>query len=195
MNAKALFNEAVREASGCALLVGPEQFGDPTPCDEWNVRALLNHMVYELSWAPDLLAGKTVAEVGDKFEGDLLGENALAAWRRAVMTAMDAVKKADLRAIVHLSYGDFPAEHYIRELGGDMLIHGWDLDQAIKCTLLFDNATAQATLAFVEPRADEFKQSGLFGRRVSVQDGDRLQTKLLAFFGRREPAWEEVTIE
>ncbi len=41
-----------------------------TPCAQWDVRDLLNHMTSEHLWAPRLLAGETVEEVGDTYNGD-----------------------------------------------------------------------------------------------------------------------------
>jgi len=186
MDAKSLFNEAVKEASGCVLRVEPEQLGNATPCTDWDLRELVNHMMNELSWIPDLLAGKTIAEVGSKYDGDLVGDDASGSWRRTLMRAMDAVAEADSQTTVHLSYGDFPAEHYIRESGADMLIHGWDVGQAINCSVIFDKQLAQAVFDFVKPRAEEFRASGLFGEQIPTQDSDSVQVKLLAFYGRKE---------
>ena len=36
------------------------QWGDPTPCSEWDVRALVRHLVYENVWVPPLMAGQTI---------------------------------------------------------------------------------------------------------------------------------------
>jgi len=38
----------------------------------------VNHLAGEDLWAPPLLAGSTIAEVGDRFEGDVLGAEPLA---------------------------------------------------------------------------------------------------------------------
>ena len=45
--------------------VRPEQWDWDTPCKEWSVRDLVNHLVHEQLWAPELLAGCTVEQVGD----------------------------------------------------------------------------------------------------------------------------------
>jgi uncharacterized protein (TIGR03086 family) len=190
MDAKQLFGEAVKEASSCVLRVEPEWLKHATPCSEWDLRALVNHMVYEMAWVPDLLAGKTVAEVGGKYDGDLLGKNVLAAWRKVLANAVRAVEDVDPEATVHLSYGNFPAEYYIRESGADMLIHGWDVGQALQCSLIFERAASQAVFEFVKPRAAELRASGLFGKQIPALAGDSTQAKLLALFGRPEKVWQ-----
>ncbi len=190
MDAKDLFKEAAKEAGSCVQRVEPDQLTNATPCSEWDLRALLQHMVYELVWVPDLLAGKTVEEIGDKYDGDLLGDDPHAAWQRASEAALAAVEKADSTDVVHLSYADVTADHYIREIGGDILIHGWDVGQAINSSILFDEKVARAVQDFVSPRAEEFRASGMFGKQLPTNDDDSLHVKLLAFFGRREESWQ-----
>jgi uncharacterized protein (TIGR03083 family) len=60
-----------------------EQWKLPTPCTEWNVRDLVNHLVYEHLWTPHMVTGKTLDEVGHRFEGDVLGSDPQAAWGHA----------------------------------------------------------------------------------------------------------------
>ncbi|HSX33016.1 MAG TPA: TIGR03086 family metal-binding protein [Candidatus Saccharimonadales bacterium] len=189
MDAKQLFQEATTLADGCTRRVRPEHMGLPTPCSEWDLTKLLNHMVYELSWVPDMLAGKTVTDVGTKYDGDLLQSDPLAAWQRALAAAQAAVQQTDEDSVVHLSYADVPAKHYIRELGGDMLIHGWDVGQALQSSLVMRPELAQAVYDGVLPRADEFRQSGLFGTPLPAEQADNTQVKLLAFFGRSQDTW------
>ena len=64
--------------------LSPERWAGPTPCADWDVRALLNHIVYEDLWTVPLMEGATIAEVGDRYEGDLLGDDPLAAAHAAV---------------------------------------------------------------------------------------------------------------
>lgn len=186
MDAKDLFQGATEIATSCIIRVDPTQLSDPTPCTEWDLRMLLNHMVYEMRWVPDVLAGKTIAEVGDAHDGDVLGDDPASAWKQAVQAAREAVKHADISQTVYLSYGEFPAEHYIRESASDVLIHGWDVGQALHCSVIFDQQIAQAVYDFVLPRRDEFRQSGLFGEAVPTMPSDSIQTKLLALYGRRQ---------
>ena len=75
MDLKALFKNCLGQASNVVSQVKTSQFKDPTPDTEWDVAALTRHMLYELSWVADILDGKTVAEVGNKYDTDLIGND------------------------------------------------------------------------------------------------------------------------
>ena len=76
--------------------VGDDQWGRPTPCTEWDVRALVNHLVYEQRWVAPLVQGKTIADVGDSLEGDLLVHG----WDLARAIGADETMDPDLAAVV-----------------------------------------------------------------------------------------------
>ena len=60
-----MFLRSVEEFDSRMAEVGADDMGNPTPCTEWSVRDLINHLVNEDRWVAPLLAGKTIAEVGD----------------------------------------------------------------------------------------------------------------------------------
>jgi uncharacterized protein (TIGR03086 family) len=166
--------------------IGAGQWNDPTPCTEWDVRTLVNHLVYEAKWAPDLFAGKTVAEVGDRYEGDLLGDDPVTAWREANAAARAAIGESGaLERTVHLSFGDVPGSEYLNQLTTDLAIHGWDLARAIGTDDTIDPALVDMLLPYVEENADMIAGSGMFGERVPVGPDADPQTKLLAIMGRK----------
>lgn len=76
--------------------VRPEQWADPTPCTEWDVRALVNHLVTEQLWAPLLLDGATIEDIGDRFDGDQLGDDPVAAWASAATATLEAFAAPDV---------------------------------------------------------------------------------------------------
>ena len=71
--------------------VAADQWDLPTPCTEWDVRALVNHVVGEDRWTRPLLQGMTIAEVGDRFDGDLLGDDPQAVGHDAATDASAAI--------------------------------------------------------------------------------------------------------
>lgn len=158
----------------------------PTPCTEWTVRDLINHLVYEDRWAVPLLAGKTVAEVGDAFEGDLVGNDVHGAWRSASEEARAAAMEpgATDRA-VHLSFGDFSGGDYLDQLTADHVIHGWDLAEATNGEVNLEPELMGYVYAWAAPIEDLLKSSGSYGEKVQAAQDSDLQTKLLAVFGRR----------
>jgi len=184
MTAKELYLYALDQATAVVAQVGDDQLELPTPDTEWQVRDLLAHITYELAWTADIVAGKTTQEVGDRYDGDLLGDDHVAAWRRYEASARTAVEASDEQTTAHLSYGDKPVAEYLQEAATDQLVHAWDLGQAVGVSVVFDEPVARALYERVVSRKDELAGSGLFGPAVEVPDSADAQTKLLALLGR-----------
>lgn len=164
--------------------VADEQWSAPTPCTEWDVRALVNHVVGEELWTRPLADGATLAEVGDRFEGDLLGDDPVAVARRA---AGDAVAAVDQRlpqgVTVHLSFGDTPIGEYVWQLSADHLVHGWDLANATAQDAELDPDLVAAIAGWFTEREELYRAAGLIGPRAESH-GDPA-SELLAAFGRQ----------
>lgn len=166
--------------------IQPSQWGNPTPCTEWDVLALVNHLVVEQLWAPLLLDGATVDDVGDRFKGDQLGADPVTAWARAAAAAREAfAAPGALRRSVELSYGRRPAQGYCQEMTLDLAVHAWDLARATKADEQLDEALVRDVLAFIEPQIEQLAGTGVFAPPVPVGDGADPQTRLLALLGRR----------
>jgi uncharacterized protein (TIGR03086 family) len=164
--------------------VRDDQWSDATPCTDWNVRDLVHHLVSEQRWLPPLLAGGTIADVGDSLSGDPLGDDPKGSWRSATDEALSAVGATPGDRIVHLSYGDVTADHYVNEVATDLLIHGWDLARAIGADETMDAELVELVYQGVKDHVAELKASGLFGPSVTPPAGADRQTELLAIFGR-----------
>jgi uncharacterized protein (TIGR03086 family) len=150
------------------------------------VRALVNHLVVEQLWAPLLLDGATIDDVGDRFDGDQLGDDPVAAWASAAAAAREAfAAPGALRRSVELSYGPRPAEGYCREMTLDLTVHAWDLARAITADERLDAELVRSVLAFIEPHVTQLAGTGLFAPPVAVSDDADAQTRLLALLGRR----------
>jgi uncharacterized protein (TIGR03086 family) len=167
-----------------------ERVGDrwdaPTPATEWSVRDLVNHVTAEQLWAPPLMEGATIAEVGDRFDGDVLGDDPVASWDAAIAGSTEAFSEPGAMArTVHLSFGDTSAEEYTWQMVSDLHLHGWDLATALGEDDTIDPESATALLEVMSPQEELLRQSGMFGDRVPVPDDADDQVRLLALVGRR----------
>jgi uncharacterized protein (TIGR03086 family) len=181
-----LFERSVNHFGEVVRSVGPGQWSDATPCTDWDVRALVNHVTVEQLWLPPLLAGKTVADVGDRFDGDQLGRDPVATWDSAAKASIASLcSPGTLDGTVQLSRGATPTLQYALEMTLDALVHSWDLARAIGADETLDPETVQLAYGGIQPMADELAASGMFAPPIPTADDAPEQTKLLAMLGRR----------
>ena len=168
--------------------VRPEQFGDSTPCDEWDVRTLLNHIILWTAYSSEQRArGGSVAEdlmnkdfaANPGFAADYAAQadKALdawadpAAWERDLGVMGSATPSADIAAL----------------LIAESVLHGWDLAVATGQRYQCDDATAVAVLDVVREQGELFRQYKGFADPVKVPDDASVFDKALAESGR-DPA-------
>jgi uncharacterized protein (TIGR03086 family) len=165
--------------------IGLTDWDSPTPCTDWTVRDLVNHIVTEQLWVPDVLAGHTVAEVGDKFDGDQLRDDPLGAWQEASSTARAAwLQPGAVDRTVRLSYGDERAVAYGWQMTIDLAVHGWDLATALGADADIADDLATALLAHAEPLVESWSGTSMFAAPVPVPDDAAPKDRLVALLGR-----------
>lgn len=161
----------------------------PTPCADWDVRTLVNHVVGEERWVVPLLEGKTIEQVGATLDGDLLGElpgQAAEEAGKAAAAAFAEPGAAD--RVVHLSFGDTPAEEYAMQLIADHLVHGWDLAVATGGETTLDPTLIGVVASWFAEREALYRGAGAIAERVDVGPDASAQDRLLGTFGR-DPRW------
>lgn len=175
-----LFGERVRA-------IGDTQWDAPTPCTEWNVRELVNHVTSEQLWIPPLVTeGRTVEEIGDAFSGDVLGTDPVAAWDRASAAAHAAfAAPGALERTVRLSYGPALGSAYCSELTADCVVHTWDLSRAVGADDRLPDGLVEFSIKEVMPYADGLAASGMYAAPLEVPAGANAQTRLLGLLGRQ----------
>jgi uncharacterized protein (TIGR03086 family) len=179
-----MYRRSVEAFGERVTAVAAADWDRPTPCSDWSVRELVRHLVYEELWAPPLLAGQTIADVGDRFEGDILGADPQVAWKEAAAAAVAAASPDVSDRTVHLSFGDVPGKEYLGQLTADHVIHAWDLARATGGDERLDPELVEFVHGFMAPQVDQWRAAGVFGPAVDVPPGRDLQTKLLAMTGR-----------
>ena len=169
--------------------VGPEQWHEPTPCSEWDVRTLVHHLLYEQRWVPPLLEGLTIGQAGGRFEGDLLGDDA-SAWPALLASSIEEAHAAvaqpgALDRTVHLSFGDASGQEYVLQLTADLAIHAWDLARATGQDDTLDPGAVALLFPLAEANADLLAGSGMFGPRIDAGPEAPDDVRLLGLLGRR----------
>lgn len=188
--------EQLLEAHGRAMAdfdrlvraVPADRWDSPTACAEWSVRDLVEHLVTEQLWVPPLLAGQTIAEVGDRFAGDPLGDDPVAAWRSGADTARRSwLEPGVLNRSVHLSYGTDTAVNYGWQMTLDLAVHAWDLSVGSSDATLYriPDDLAEDLFTIFAPQIAQWAEFGLFDPPVPVPADADPHTRLLGLLGRK----------
>jgi uncharacterized protein (TIGR03086 family) len=165
--------------------VAADRWHAPTPCADWDAHGLVNHLVAGNLWAAELAAGGSIAGVGSRLDGDLLGDDPAAAYAASASAAAAAFRQPGaLDAPCAVSYGPVPGSVYAGHRFLDVLVHGWDLAAATGQDSTLDPDLMEACREIIEPQLDAFRSAGAFAPPVAVGADAGAQTRFLAMLGR-----------
>jgi uncharacterized protein (TIGR03086 family) len=161
--------------------VGAADMAKSTPCSEFDVRALLNHMVGGLAMlATGAQGGKAEIPHGDQFGSDAAGT--YTARRRALLDAVRS--QGALERNWEMPFGSMPGEMMARIAFMEHLTHGWDLAKATgQDTTIPSDLVAECT-EVVTPMNGMLRMPGVCGPAVDVPADAPAQDRLIAFLGR-----------
>jgi uncharacterized protein (TIGR03086 family) len=183
MDLNTLYHRTVEAWADRVNAVGADQWDAPTPCREWTVRDLVNHVVGEDAWTVPLVEGQTIEQVGGSLDGDLLGDQPV----RAALDAATAATRATAERLpgggtVHLSYGEEQLAEYDHQLAADHLVHACDHAVAPGRDARLDPHLVGEVQAWFTEREPMYRAGGAIGPRGISHGG--AQADLLAAFGR-----------
>jgi len=167
--------------------IQPHQWVLPTPCSEWDVRQLVDHVVRWNTFVPDLLAGKSLAEMDAPLERDVLLNSPVQAARDSARAAVEAFEAPDaMQRVVHHPFGEYPAVHFLYLRLFDNAVHGWDLARAIGLSDEIDPEVASVLYAGALPQREAIRASGQFGQaEVPMPTDATISARLLGLIGRQ----------
>jgi len=170
--------------------VTSEHMALPTPCPDWDVRALVNHVLLGTRMSVQVLAGMERDDVIAGLNDDLLsGANDPVAAFVDLADQMVAGFSGPhgLEGVVAHPAGDFPRSMFIGFRVADSAVHAWDLATAIGANSLLDPNVVKFLWDDAQPRREMLTASGMFGDGPSgsVADDAPLQTQYLDLVGRR----------
>jgi uncharacterized protein (TIGR03086 family) len=180
-----LHREALASTRAFVAGIAADQWANPTPCADWDVSALVNHIVSGNLWAAELASGATIAEVGDRLDGDQLGSDPLDAYDRSAGAADQAFSAPGaMDRPCAVSYGPVPGSVYAGHRFIDVLIHGWDIAVATNQSSALDADLVGVCWGIVEPQLAGLQASGMFGAAAGSTRPADAQSRLLASLGR-----------
>lgn len=176
---------AVRVVRG----VTPDQLDAPTPCPDWDVRTLVNHLILWSAFRSETAARKqpadeTHTEDTDFTQGDWAEtfavqlDRATAAWAEPGATDGDT----------GLAGGSMPATVIAAMMLGELVVHGWDLAAATGQKLDVEPEVLDVVREFGDTMGPMARQMGAFGDEVPVPDTAAPLDRVLGMVGR-DPNW------
>ena len=180
-----VFDRTLAEVDAIVQNVDPAQFHDPTPCGDWDVRALINHLtLVNLEYAALANSHPPPDE-----RTDVLGDDPVAAFRAAGWTARAAFARPGmLKQRYAFPWGEEPGAQIVRHVANELLVHGWDLARATGQPTDFAPDLAEASLASwqawfaAHPR---WREGDLFGGAQPVPEHASAADRVAAYLGRK----------
>ena len=189
MNLHAEMTDAADAAARTVAGVDPSQLGQPTPCTEWDTRALLNHLILWTAYSLEARArgGSVDPDLTDR---DFAAEPGFAAGYRAQLNrALDAWSEpAVWQGTLDVMGSATPAADVAALNLAEMVLHGWDLAAATGQRYTVSDRAAVAALTAVEANAELFRQYKGFADPVAVAAEAPALDRVLAVSGR-DPGW------
>lgn len=174
--------------------ISPDQWSMTIPADfattaagPTTLREVVNYHAMEDAWVPDMLAGRTIDQVGAAaYAGDLLGDDPVSRFGHWVDQAIAAVEKIDdLQRTVHCSFGDFTTQQYLLQTNYFRGLRAYDIARVIGADTTLPDDLVQGLWDELQPVVDEWRTYGVVGPEVEVPEDAPLQDRLLGLTGRK----------
>ncbi len=169
--------------------VATEDWARSTPCPEWDVRGLVNHVLLGTRMSVQILAGVPVDEVIGALDDDLMTDTDPVESFRAFADEMVAgfSGPGGLDGIVDHPAGQFPRSVFVGFRVADAAVHAWDLATAVGGDVELDAELVRWLWEDAQPRREMLRASGMFGDSASgdIPEDAPLQLRYLDLMGRR----------
>lgn len=176
-----LVTRALDQAGAVVAKVAPEQAGLPTPCAEWDVYTLVNHLVDEVARFAESTA---TGQRGDS-DGDVLGDDWAGAFQRAADELLAAWRAPGaLERTTRLPGGEVPASWTLGQHVTEIAMHTWDIAVATGQSTDLDPVVGAAALEWGRANLLPEVRGEHVGPEVVVDADAPLYDRLAAYGGR-----------
>lgn len=165
--------------------ISKDQLELPTPCAEWNVEHVLDHLIGGCMTMAAAARGEKSSAIE---ESGNIGEDHVTAFREAARSTVESYRAADPDAPFEFPWGQTPPDVALNLALTDMTVHGWDLAKATDQDFEPDENIAEALYGFVTnmmvPKG-QMPRGGNFGEPIDVPDDASAKDRLVAYLGRQ----------
>ncbi|HKD99326.1 MAG TPA: TIGR03086 family metal-binding protein [Micromonosporaceae bacterium] len=183
-----LLRRAVDQMSSVIGAAGQDNADRPTPCANWDVRTLAEHVIMDVEQF-------TVAAAGERPDWSRPRPSVDGDWRQAFDAKAPGLlgqwsKVADFDTPVTLPIGAVPLSFVVKQQMAEFAVHAWDLARATGQQPSWDDEVAGTALAWSRTTLKpEFRGEGkAFGPAWPEPPGAEPTAALVAWFGR-DPGW------
>lgn len=174
---------AIISTRGVLANVSKDQLDDPTPCAQWKVRELINHIVGGQYFFEAGVLGKPPAGEGDFAAGDFVADFDTGSSACLAAFRTDGV----MEQVLKMPFGEMPGSVVVGIAASDTFVHGWDLAKATgQSTDLNPELAAGLLPAAKAMISDAFRspEGTVFGPEQTAPAGATNADQLAAFTGR-----------
>jgi uncharacterized protein (TIGR03086 family) len=168
-------------------LVTPSRWQDPTPCEEWTVRDIADHITGGNRFAVLILGGASVDDAMRQVRSGNFSDDPMTAFHDSASAQIDAFSRPGAMVdLCHHPVGQIPGQQFAGLRVGDLVVHAWDIARAVGADENLDEELVREAFTVYEPMAEGFLDSGAFGSgpRFAADDLSP-QSRLLHLLGRR----------
>ena len=171
--------------------VRQSQIDAPTPCAEWNVHGLVNHLIGGLEFTAACIAGIPTAIRPSEAESSQINERAVGNLAQAYDAALShllelAAAPGALERTAMTPFGEMPVNRIFVGTVMDQLIHCWDLAKATGQDTTLDADLVDFAFPTLQSGfADLGRQAGFIGPEQAIADDASQLDKLIAYMGRK----------
>ena len=151
------------------------QLDAQTPCEDWKVRDLINHLLGGNQYFQRAARGEQAAPPQGP-PADLMGDDPVADYKKERDETLAAYGEPGVLEKMGTSLGIVFVEQ---------LVHGWDLAKATGQETKMPEDLAESAFQMVYGRMTDEQRGNFFKSEVKVPDDASAQEKLLAYAGRK----------
>jgi uncharacterized protein (TIGR03086 family) len=182
MDAVERIERSTAHAAKAVSGVKADQLSAPTPCSDFDVKALLNHLFMGMH----MLTTAAKSGKAEVLEGDIVGPDPAKQYDEARAKLLEAIREPGVfDKNWEMPFAALPGQVMAGIAFWEHLAHGWDIAKATGQDATIPDDLAQEALDSVTPMDAMIRMPGVCGPKVDVPSDASITDRLVGFLGRQ----------